>query len=801
MNKVRGLISNLLLVVVLVGQIFGASNMMTVHASTGMTKLENVIVSGGYFDTGLMIDRTYSIEMTFSFSTLTQYKNIYSSNVYSLRNESTKGLFYRHGWYNERVYLPALNEEITVLNKKNALYVNGTLVKTATAQNITSTNTLKFGDMYGNIKSFKIWNGSNELVAEYIPVLDNSNKACMYNKVNGQYCYYSGNCKEGKKIETNETPEISESVENNGAIEIDKTESETESEVETQTPELSDNNNLTGSVNFVDGLMINGGTFDSGKMINQNNSIEMTFSLSSLGQYKNLYDALSSKGAVYRLRLEAKSGLFVRHGWYNEKIYSPQVDEEITVLQKKNVVYVNGEKARAATYQSLTAANTLKFGDFKGTIKSFKLWDGNGELIAEYIPALDVNNKACMYDNVSKDYVYYSGTCEAIVKETEEEETIESTTEEPEQTEEEMVESTTENNTESNTEEPTQVEEEIVESTTEESVEIETETGNVTVETESAENNNTTAVSKKTIEDELYDMLVSGDMGSRDVSSYKATLSEFFGMWPEFKEKNYILCKNGHSIYPSAEYSGNYVTKIKIVNMDSNFAQRYQKAVVTVNRFMAGVDDKMTDLDKVLWAHEFIVNNVSYKDTGKIAHTAGGALGDAQCVCDGYTDAMIALLKLVDVEAVYISSTDMNHSWTYVKLDGQWYHIDATWDDTRKGANGIYAHRYLLRNDSEFKTLSHYNWSSTGSAYGATSTSAKYENWFVHDIAGMMYYSNGLWYYYDKDSNSILSSKVNGTSTSVVVDGSNSDETLVIKGISSNVLTYTVNGITYTKSL
>ena len=80
----------------------------------------------------------------------------------------------------------------------------------------------------------------------------------------------------------------------------------------------------------------------------------------------------------------------------------------------------------------------------------------------------------------------------------------------------------------------------------------------------------------------------------------------------------------------------------------------------------------------------------------------------------------------------------------------------------------------------------HYSWI-VYERYGTTSKSESYSNWFVHDVAGSMYYYNGMWYYSDDANNSIYKSDINGGNKSLVYQGSS---IIRIKGISSGVLTY-----------
>ena len=69
--------------------------------------------------------------------------------------------------------------------------------------------------------------------------------------------------------------------------------------------------------------------------------------------------------------------------------------------------------------------------------------------------------------------------------------------------------------------------------------------------------------------------------------------------------------------------AGKNVTSETILN-------RYTETKRKVNEILAFIKEhpEMTEMDKVLYAHEYIADYASYKDTGYIAHEAGGILGE-----------------------------------------------------------------------------------------------------------------------------------------------------------------------------
>jgi len=128
------------------------------------------------------------------------------------------------------------------------------------------------------------------------------------------------------------------------------------------------------------------------------------------------------------------------------------------------------------------------------------------------------------------------------------------------------------------------------------------------------------------------------------------------------------------------------------------------------------VSEDMSDYEKALAFHDCIVRRTEYAeksmqpdgtlDYSADEYTAVGVFLDGRAVCSGYASAYAALLRASGIDAVVVNSAEMNHDWTMLKIDGDWYHADCTWDDAENGV--IYD--YFLKNDAQFKELGHYGW-------------------------------------------------------------------------------------------
>ena len=117
-------------------------------------------------------------------------------------------------------------------------------------------------------------------------------------------------------------------------------------------------------------------------------------------------------------------------------------------------------------------------------------------------------------------------------------------------------------------------------------------------------------------------------------------------------------------------------------------------------------NESMSDYDKILAFHDYIVNNTYYdssiSDSGKVpegnnSNNAYGVLYEGKAICSGYSDAMAIFLSKLGINNYKISS-DI-HVWNLVNLNGVWKHIDTTWDDpvTATGEN-LLLHDFFMIN-------------------------------------------------------------------------------------------------------
>lgn len=167
-----------------------------------------------------------------------------------------------------------------------------------------------------------------------------------------------------------------------------------------------------------------------------------------------------------------------------------------------------------------------------------------------------------------------------------------------------------------------------------------------------------------------------------------------------------------------------------------------------VNYILSLVPSGLTPMEKVLWVNEYLAMTVYYPDVSgtweNYWFNVYGILVNGVGVCQGYALANCLLLgQKLGVSCAFITSDPMDHAWNMVQLDGQWYHVDTTWNDL--SIPGHTSHDYLLLSDSVIKDSSHQHYSWEGAPAQATST--KYNSYFWLKTSSAVVWLGGKWYY------------------------------------------------------
>ena len=138
-------------------------------------------------------------------------------------------------------------------------------------------------------------------------------------------------------------------------------------------------------------------------------------------------------------------------------------------------------------------------------------------------------------------------------------------------------------------------------------------------------------------------------------------------------------------------------------------------------------DDGMTDYDKELAIHDWIILNTRY-DEGALSRFSDaqpdpdsenpyGLLVNKKAVCRGYTSTFQLFMDMLKIECVTVegTSTDtygytVEHAWNIVRLDGEWYCVDVTWNDPIGPPDSYIGYRYFNVSSDYLRESYNHQW-------------------------------------------------------------------------------------------
>lgn len=264
-----------------------------------------------------------------------------------------------------------------------------------------------------------------------------------------------------------------------------------------------------------------------------------------------------------------------------------------------------------------------------------------------------------------------------------------------------------------------------------------------------------------------------------DLADYELTLDELKDVFAR------VINDNAQLFYVENTYSYGYYNVNLPVILYPNYSEVYNTEACKKNfedgiKFIISsvIEPNMTDEEKALAVHDYLVQNCDYDMSvynstyGMITHSAYAAIVNQCAVCSGYALAYNHILKKLGIEALYCQSESMNHGWSYVKLGGNWYHVDPTWDDPTFSEDGCISgyvqHDYFLLSDVAMEANKHYGWSDIGVSCNST----KYESLYPFSANSVgetsFKYYDGKFYYIEKDgSTNIVSAEIDGSKKTV----------------------------------
>lgn len=166
----------------------------------------------------------------------------------------------------------------------------------------------------------------------------------------------------------------------------------------------------------------------------------------------------------------------------------------------------------------------------------------------------------------------------------------------------------------------------------------------------------------------------------------------------------YITYSGFCQVTAQIEYWDNYPIIYAYRSNDISALNEQQTAMY--NRYCdilsSTVSSSNPDVINELTVHDYIVNNVRYVLDRNSDSPAYDALFNGSASCSGYTEVFQTLMDMAGIRCIPVTGQagGDSHIWNMVCLDGQWYHVDTTWDDP-VGGDGTIRHNYFNITDDD----------------------------------------------------------------------------------------------------
>ena len=213
------------------------------------------------------------------------------------------------------------------------------------------------------------------------------------------------------------------------------------------------------------------------------------------------------------------------------------------------------------------------------------------------------------------------------------------------------------------------------------------------------------------------------------------------------------------------------------------------KTIVSSAADQAKKETDGSDYEKALWLHDWLIQQLDYDNSLKWS-SAESALTRKLGTCQAYESAYSQLLTAAGIENAETRDTYDGHTWNAMKLDGEWYQVDCTWDDTKDNFYNFDATHLYFGLTDELMALAHkgHNNIYTTAGYSTRSTSLA-DNYFVKNGAAKEWAQN----YVDR-----IQKNLNAGKTEFTISADNASYPPSISGIQNGITAYAIQQMEWT---
>ncbi|MCI7766611.1 MAG: hypothetical protein MSJ26_01325 [Oscillospiraceae bacterium] len=158
---------------------------------------------------------------------------------------------------------------------------------------------------------------------------------------------------------------------------------------------------------------------------------------------------------------------------------------------------------------------------------------------------------------------------------------------------------------------------------------------------------------------------------------------------------------------------------------------------------MSGVKSRWSDEEKILYIHDCLAAHITYYngDDVKYGRNIYDAFAEGSSVCVGYSLGFQYFMDKLGIPCVNVTTPD--HIWNMVCVDGQWYHVDITWDDSVEVTQNTVFHDSLLQSEESMTENNGHDIADKA----MEADDSFFANAFWTESSSVIRYLNGYWYY------------------------------------------------------
>lgn len=190
-----------------------------------------------------------------------------------------------------------------------------------------------------------------------------------------------------------------------------------------------------------------------------------------------------------------------------------------------------------------------------------------------------------------------------------------------------------------------------------------------------------------------------------------AHIQKIIGMYPKLTFESYII-RGVSGDNPVIDIEINY--PLEQIEKLKEYDKAVDKKIIDI--LSHEIDISQEDYEREWVLFEYLISSTEYalegenhridKIDGPMIHTLFGTVIDGKAVCDGYAKTMMYLLNAVGVQThlVFGEAEGIAHVWNQVNIQGEYYHLDATWGDIEEKQLGGFYNYFNETDDYMLKT-------------------------------------------------------------------------------------------------